>query len=455
MTDRYQQFARSGVGRLVVRRLGLPNPTPLRRYRLGDPPLNGPALVGAARGGRLDNVAAILKSAGIDVLTEPLASGGTAAKDGERPRHAALVFDATGIDDPARLHELYAFFHPLIRSVGTCGRVVVLGTPPESLDSRAAVAQRALEGFTRSVGKELKRGATVQLVHVAPGAESAVESTLRFLLSGRSAYVDAQVIRIGTHATSTVEPRDWDHPLAGKVALVTGAARGIGASIAEVLSRDGAHVVALDIPAQGDELSAVANRIGGTSLQVDITTGEAPTQIVDHLEQRHGGVDIVVHNAGITRDKTLGKMKESAWDAVLAVNLTSQLAINDALLEADALRADGRVVGVSSIAGIAGNVGQTNYASSKAGVIGMVDAFAPVLAERGATINAVAPGFIETRMTAAVPLLVREVGRRMNSMSQGGLPVDVAETIAWLASPGSGAVNGNVVRVCGQSLLGA
>ena len=451
MTDRYQQFARSGVGRLVVRRLGLPNPTPLRRYRLGDPPLNGPALVGGARGGRLDNVTAILKSAGIDVLTEPLP-----AKDGERPRHAALVFDATGIDDPARLRELYEFFQPVIRSVGTCGRVVVLGTPPESLDdSRAAIAQRALEGFTRSVGKELRRGATVQLVHVAPGAEPAVESTLRFLLSGRSAYVDAQVIRIGTHTKSTDEPADWDHPLAGKVALVTGAARGIGASIAEVLARDGAHVVALDIPAQGDELSAVANRISGTSLQLDITSAEAPAQIVNHVEERHGGVDIVVHNAGITRDKTLGKLKEAAWDAVLAVNLTSQLAINDALLESDALRAQGRIVGVSSIAGIAGNVGQTNYATSKAGVIGMVDRFAPVLAERGATINAVAPGFIETQMTAAVPLFIREAGRRMNSMSQGGLPVDVAETIAWFASPGSGAVNGNVVRVCGQSLLGA
>jgi len=450
MTDRYQQFARSGLGRLVVRRLGLPNPAPLRRYRLGDPPLAGPALVGAADGGRLDNVAAILKSAGVDVLTEPLAAAGD-----QPARHAALVYDATGIDDPARLRELYGFFHPLIRSVGPSGRVVVLATPPEALGGRAAIAQRALEGFTRSVGKELRRGATVQLVYVSPGAEGAVESTLRFLVSGRSAYVDAQVVRIGSHTRSTVDPADWDHPLAGRVALVTGAARGIGAAIADVLARDGAHVVALDIPAQGDELSAVANRVGGTSLQLDITAGDAPTRIVEHLRERHGGVDIVVHNAGITRDKTLGKLTEKAWETVLEVNLCAQLAINDALLEAAALRAEGRIVGVSSIAGIAGNVGQTNYATSKAGVIGMVDMFAPMLAERGATINAVAPGFIETKMTAAVPLFIREAGRRMNSLSQGGLPVDVAETVAWFASPGSGAVNGNVVRVCGQSLLGA
>lgn len=457
MTDRYQQFARSGTGRFLVRRIGLPDPTPLRRYRRDDPPLNGPALVGAAAGGRLtDTVHTVLKAAGIELLTEPLA-----ASEGG-PRHAALVFDASGIDDPARLRELHEFFHPVIRSVGTCGRVVVLGTPPDLLtqsvtDQRQAIAQRALEGFTRSLGKELKRGATVQLVYVAPGAEPAAESTLRFLLSAKSAFVDAQVIRVGTHggADAAVEPDDWDTPLAGKVALVTGASRGIGAAIAEVLARDGAHVVALDIPAQGAELSEVANRVKGSALQLDITAPTAPAQLVEYLRERHDGVHIVVHNAGITRDKTLAKMKDAAWDAVLAVNLTSQLAINDALLEADVLGRNGRIIGVSSIAGIAGNVGQTNYATSKAGVIGMVNAYAPVLAERGATINAVAPGFIETKMTAAVPLFIREAGRRMSSLSQGGLPVDVAETIAWYASPGSAAVNGNVVRVCGQSLLGA
>jgi len=448
MTDRYSKFARSGFGRQIVSRLGLPNPAPLRRYREGEPALTGPVLVGAAEGGRLtDVVHAVLKSAAIEVLTEPV---------GGDNRYGGLVFDASGISDPTQLRRLHEFFQPTIRAVGSSGRIVVLGTPPESLeDQRAAVAQRALEGFTRSVGKELRRGATVQLVYVAPGAEQSVESTLRFLLSAKSAYVDAQVIRIGTHGTDTAEPEDWDRPLAGKVALVTGASRGIGASIADVLARDGAHVAALDIPAQGAELSDVANRVRGTAFQLDITAADAPAQLVKHLTERHGGVDIVVHNAGITRDKTLAKMKESAWDAVLAVNLASQLAANDALLEADALKPGAKIIGVSSIAGIAGNVGQTNYATSKAGVIGMVNAYAPVLAERGATINAVAPGFIETKMTAAVPLFIREAGRRMNSMSQGGLPVDVAETIAWYASPGSGAVNGNVVRVCGQSLLGA
>jgi len=209
------------------------------------------------------------------------------------------------------------------------------------------------------------------------------------------------------------------------------------------------------VPQQGEALTEVANRIGGETLQTDITADGAPAAIVDHLRERHGGVDVVVHNAGVTRDKTLGRMDEDQWDMVLGINITAQERINDALLDGDTLRANGRIVSVSSQSGIAGNAGQTNYATSKAAVIGMVESMAPVVASRPATINAVAPGFIETQMTAAMPTFTREAGRRLNSMSQGGLPIDVAETIAWLASPASGGVNGNVVRVCGQSILGA
>jgi 3-oxoacyl-[acyl-carrier protein] reductase len=166
-------------------------------------------------------------------------------------------------------------------------------------------------------------------------------------------------------------------------------------------------------------------------------------------------VDVVVHNAGVTRDRTIAAMSREEWEGLMAINLTSQERIDDALLAGDLLGRDGRIVCISSMSGIAGNNGQTNYAASKAGVIGMVDALAPVLGKRRATINAVAPGFIETQMTRSMPIPVREAGRRMSSLSQGGLPVDVAETVAWLASPASGGVNGNVVRVCGQNLLGA
>jgi 3-oxoacyl-[acyl-carrier protein] reductase len=139
---------------------------------------------------------------------------------------------------------------------------------------------------------------------------------------------------------------------------------------------------------------------------------------------------------------------------VIAVNLTAPERITRELLDQKVIRQHGAIIGVASIAGIAGNVGQTNYAASKAGVIGLVDSLADDL-PNGITVNAVAPGFIITKMTDAVPFATREVGQRLNAMAQGGLPVDVAETIAWYANPASSAVNGNVVRVCGQMMLGA
>jgi len=234
---------------------------------------------------------------------------------------------------------------------------------------------------------------------------------------------------------------------------VTGAARGIGAAIANVLASQGAHVIGIDIPSATQALDATLRQLGGTALALDIAAPETPAQIAAALDEL--GVDVFVHNAGITKDKTIAKMTEAAWRSVIDINLSAQERIDDALLEAGTLRDGGRIICVSSISGIAGNLGQTNYAASKAGVIGRVQGMAPYLAARRITINAVAPGFIETQMTAKMPLALREAGRRMNSMSQGGQPADVAQTIAWLAHPGSAGVTGQVVRVCGQSLIGA
>jgi 3-oxoacyl-[acyl-carrier protein] reductase len=464
--DRYAQLVGTPVGRLVARRTGLPRPAHLERREAGGPVVAGRVLLGAAPGGRLAAptarvLAAIGAQTAIELREDLRAAAAAAALDAEvwnaeapgDRRFKALVFDATGIGDSTALRELHAFFAPTIRRLEPCGRVVVLGTPEEACGPRAATAQRALEGFTRSVGKEARGGTTAQLVLVARGAEDAIASTLRFLLSPRSAYVSGQVVRVAP--SPSPEPADWGRPLAGRVAVVTGAARGIGAAIAATLARDGARVVGLDVPALAAELEGVTGALSGSALALDITAADAPGVLARHLREHHDGADVVVHNAGITRDKTLGRMSAELWDAVLDVNLSAQERLDDALLAGDVLRRDGRIVGVASISGIAGNAGQANYATSKAGVIGRVRAMAPLLAERGATINAVAPGFIETQMTARMPLALREAGRRMNSMAQGGLPVDVAETIAWLASPGSGGVNGNVVRVCGQSLLGA
>lgn len=464
--DRYTAFANSSFGRSLLGSLGMPTPIALERFNPEQITLiDGAVLFGTAQNGPLAQaIAAVLKAGGGDLFVyadggEPAnaALGGAAktwdgAKESEQ-EFKGLVFDASGIANSEQLKVLWSFFHPVVKKMNACARVVVIGRPPELCgDPRQATAQRSLEGLTRSMGKEIKRGATTQLLYVAEGAEAQLASSLRFFLSPKSAYVSAQVVRIGKADSVTT---DWNKPLAGKVAVVTGAARGIGEAIAGVLARDGAHVICLDIPNAATELAAVAARIGGSTLALDITDPAAPAAIAGHVQKTHGGLDVLVHNAGVTRDKMLGNMPDKSWELVLNINLSSEERINDALLAADAIRGNGRIVCVSSMSGIAGNLGQTNYAVSKAGVIGMVQALAPALKTKNITINAVAPGFIETQMTAAIPFAIREAGRRMNSMSQGGLPVDVAETIAWFANPASNGVSGQVVRVCGQSLLGA
>jgi 3-oxoacyl-[acyl-carrier protein] reductase len=445
MTDRYQTFTRTGIGRVLVKNLGLPDPVPLERWTDGAPVIDGPVLLGGV--GETDTakaIQAVLRDAGARFST---AAEGVVSSE---LRHKALVFDATGADSTADLTAVQRFFSPVVRQLAPCGRVVVIARTPElSATPEQQVAQRALEGFTRSLGKEVKRGSTVNLVYVASDAHDQIDSTLRFLLSPKSAYVSGQVVRIGPAPVVEVDPAA---PLTGKVAVVTGAARGIGAEIARTLARDGATVIGVDVPQLANELHAVTTGIGGSELLLDVTAVDAPQRIAAAAPD---GIDVVVHNAGITRDKRLANMRTELWDAVLDVNLRAPERITAHLLESGALREHGSIVGVSSISGIAGNNGQTNYATSKAGVIGLVQALAPRVADRQIRANAVAPGFIETAMTARIPFAIREAGRRMNSLQQGGLPIDVAETIAWLANPASAGVTRNIVRVCGQALLGA
>jgi len=213
-------------------------------------------------------------------------------------------------------------------------------------------------------------------------------------------------------------------------------------------------VVCLDRPDDDAALARVAHELGGSALPLDITDPAAPRTIADHLRSRHGGVDIVIHNAGVTRDKTIGNMSAEQWEQAVDINLGAVTRINGALLPA-VLRDGGRIVCLSSVAGIAGNVGQTNYAASKAGILGYVRALAPELAARGITVNAVAPGFIETRLTAAIPVMIREAGRRLAALGQGGLPEDVGETICFLSQPAAVGLTGQTLRVCGGALIGA
>lgn len=442
MSDPYLNLVNSGLGGWLAGRLGLPRPVPLRRHQTGEPALPGPVLAMEASARVAQALARLSDQIGPVVSS---AHGGQA--------YGGLVFDATDCGTVAEVTALYDAFHTSIRSVAEQGRILVIGRWPETCPSLEGQAiQRGLEGFVRSIAKEVKRAISVNLVYLADAADRELDTSLAFFLSARSAYVSGQAVRVGQAALPVAVSALATH--AGRRVLVTGASRGIGEAITRLFVAEGAEVIALDVPGAAEALNALAADSGVSTLALDITSASAPQAVLEDARAR-GGYDVVIHNAGITRDKTIARMDRQQWDAVMAVNLAAPLAITEALIGSGEMRPNGRILGVSSMSGIAGNMGQSNYGLSKAGLIGAVQHLAPRLAEQGLTINAVAPGFIETAMTAAIPFAIREAGRRMNSMGQGGQPEDVAQTLAWLAHPASNGINGQVVRVCGQSLLGA
>ncbi len=468
----------SAPGKAVAGRLGLAEPPRLRRGR--ELPA-GPVVLASLAGS--DLVARSLAELGIATDSPVLDEAADDPAPTYPARIGALVVDARGLVTIDGLERLRAVLRPAMKALEGSGRVVLIADA-EADGLEASAVHQAIDGINRTVGKELRAGATTNLVRVPSDLDPAdLASTLSFLLDGRSAFVDGQAWTVSRAPSrdsalpkSALAPEipgargrfgsegadeggEGRHaPLAGKVIVVTGAARGIGAQIATVAARDGATVVCVDVPAAGEALASLANQLQGSALQLDITSPDAGERIAAHVASRHSGASIhgMVHNAGITRDKLLANTDARRWAQVLDVNLAAQLRMNPALLDGrpGGIADDGRIVSIASTSGIAGNKGQANYAASKAGVIGLVRALAPELAGRGITVNAVAPGFIETEMTAKIPSVQREVFRRANSLSQGGRPVDVAETIGYFLDPASGGVTGQVIRVCGQNLVG-
>lgn len=474
MNDVLLEVTRNPATRNIIKTLGLPIPLPEPLARAKGPwaamPLQkANVVVGAGKGAELlSHIAASLSEAGASPFVDTsngdfLKSFADVGEAYARParqdsaldqsaRVDALVFDASGIKDAAGLRSLHDFFHKRVGRLARSGRIVVVGrAPSESGSPEQAAAQAALTGFTKSAAKELgKKGITANVILVEKGAEGRLAPVVRWFLEKRSAFVTAQPIVVSNLAKDVRKP-SYVRPLDGQVAIVTGAARGIGKATAKALADEGAFVFIVDRPEDGEETSKVARELGGAPILLDVTAKDAVEKIKAALGDK--SVDIIVHNAGITRDKTLARMKPENWDLVLAVNLEAILHITEGL--ESKFRDGGRIIGLASIGGIGGNVGQTNYAATKAAIIGWVDALSRKFASRGITANAIAPGFIETRMTAAVPLVIRQGARMLCALGQGGEPEDVGAAITFLASPGAQGITGRTLRVCGGALMGA
>lgn len=244
--------------------------------------------------------------------------------------------------------------------------------------------------------------------------------------------------------------------LAGKVAIVTGAAQGIGRAIAETLARHGADIVVADMdPGRAEETAAAVTQLGRRALpvKVNVANWDEVKSMADQVVKEWGKVDILVNNAGITRDGLLLRMREEDWNLVLQVNLTGTFYCTKAVLMPMTKQRYGRIVNIASIVGVMGNVGQANYAASKGAVIGFTKTAAREYASRNVTVNAVAPGFIDTSMTQGLSADVKDTLQKQIPLGRLGQPVDIAEAVRFLVSDEAGYITGQVLHVNGGMLM--
>lgn len=238
--------------------------------------------------------------------------------------------------------------------------------------------------------------------------------------------------------------------LQGEIALVTGASRGIGAAIADELAAVGAKVVGTATTQAGAQ--AISERLGaraGIGRELNVTDGAAIEALIEAIAQEFGPISILVNNAGITRDQLLMRMKDEDWQAILDTNLTSVYRTSKAVIRSMVKARKGRIVNISSVIGLTGNAGQANYAAAKAGVIAFSKSLARELGSRGITVNVVAPGFIETDMTKALPEQQRHGLLGQIALGRLGAPIDVAKAVAFLASPAAAYITGETLHVNG------
>jgi 3-oxoacyl-[acyl-carrier protein] reductase len=245
--------------------------------------------------------------------------------------------------------------------------------------------------------------------------------------------------------------------LTDKIAVVTGGAQGIGRAVAETLARRGANVVVADL--QVEKAADVAQEITASTgnraiaVQVDVSDSESARAMIDAAIAEFDRVDILVNNAGITRDNLIMRMSEGEFDLVIDINLKGAFNCTKAVIRRMMKQRSGRVINMASISGVAGQAGQTNYSSSKAGLIGFTKALAKEIGSRGITANAVAPGFIETALTVDLPKEIKETGIEMTPLGRFGQPQDVANAVAFLASDEAAFITGEVLTVDGGLVM--
>lgn len=443
MSKMLENLFYSKVGQSLMSALGVKPALPLNRYEGSVPWVQGKLLLAKAPSPALSGLLETME------LKFDVFDSESTEKNGQ---YFSALLDATEFKTTADLAQLKTFFGEASKCLEKSSHVVILGKSPSDIsDVQEAAVMESLNGFTRSLAKEYGRKGITANVLYSQSIDGQLTTPLNTLLSHKASYITGQPLYLQN--AKTTANQNWQKPLTGKIALVTGAAQGIGAAIAQTLHRDGATIIGLDIPPAKDALENTLAPLNGIAVATDITSEQAVEDIRQALDGKP--LDILVHNAGVIRDKTLARMPEHFWDMTVNINLAAPMSVTQGLEQQDLLADNARVICISSISGIAGNVGQTNYSASKSGVAGYVRKQAKVWKDTGKTINAIAPGFIETQMTDEIPFMTREVGRRMNSLSQGGKPQDVAEGVALFAQPGSYGLNGQVLRVCGQSLLGA
>jgi len=239
-------------------------------------------------------------------------------------------------------------------------------------------------------------------------------------------------------------------PLEGEIALVTGASRGIGAAIADELASLGAKVIGTATTESG--ANAIGERLaahGGAGRALNVTDGAAVETLVDDIAKEFGAVTILVNNAGITRDQLLMRMKDEDWQAILDTNLTSVYRTSKAVMRGMMKARKGRIVSIASVIGLTGNPGQANYAAAKAGIIAFSKSLAREIGSRGITVNVVAPGFIDTDMTRALPEAQRDALLGQIALGRLGAAEDIARAVAFLASPAAAYITGETLHVNG------